>query len=125
MQFRKNENLFQKLDNGNWVTIYVFDKPIRNFWHVVAPDGETILLCTKLKNTSTSSNVYRFDLAGNFKWQIEAPPSFEIPGVGKFPVAMDGCDVEDGKLIAGATSGWDYEIDWDTGKIVGTHGSSK
>ena len=74
MNFRKNDNLFQKLENGKWITVHTFAEPIRGFWIKQSPDGECIMLCTDVTDTENHSHVYRFDMDGKLQCQIEAPP---------------------------------------------------
>ena len=79
---------------------------------------KVLVLTAQWKGKTDKRNIFLIDSSGNIVWQIEKAPTVPDPHyVLNFP--YNGWKIApDGKLICCTQAGYDFEIDWNTGKIL-------
>ena len=96
---------------------------IRKF-EILTERGNSILIQTSIDNSEIvqDRNYFLFDQSGNLIWQVEQAP----PEPNPYHQIVDPYHTrvlnEAGKLIIETSGGFQYEIDWNTGKIISAVG---
>ena len=107
---------------GNSLTINdnIITFPL-NIAQVIDVEGLVIVRLRLEGENNIMRNVYAYDRKGNLIWTIQEP---HIQPSGTFPI-YSFIRIEDGKLIAGNTVGYDYFVDLKTGEVTCTNPNAR
>jgi len=108
---KDNEIIIYTENSNNTMT---FLTPVMKF---IILENSILVLTNTDRKTYGDRNIFRLSEEGEILWQVEQPDKFRGIDANR-TVCFTGLSIEVDKIRAYSLNGFDYEIDFETGKLL-------